>query len=634
MEILQVKRNWVFGLVVLSLWTGLTWMHPLRGQDQESHPPGASAAFEQLVQPFVANYCLTCHNETLLTANLNLAQFQDGAAAAAHPDVWAKVLEKLSSGRMPPPGMPAPDRSQINRISAWIDGLLSRTGFSREVNPGRVTARRLNRVEYNNTIRDLLGVHVRPADDFPVDDSGYGFDNIGDVLTVSPMLIEKFMAAAKQVSRLAVYGEAFPPQPVLLAKLMAKRSYDGGSLSGSNYLPYSMRGNLYGTFNFPVDAEYELRFRVMNLRPDIRDPNRTRRKLDEEELRALDERARRAAPPVKVVLSLDGEPILTDVIEGTTTFGYDRGEFVARVSVKAGPHLLRASFPEPADLEDPREHLNPDLRRKIFVDYLDVVGPFEPATDPPESYRRIFVCGHPPGAHGYDCGGKIITQLGYRAYRRPVTEEELSGLLRLVTLAEDKGDSFEEGVRVALQAILVSPHFLFRIERDADSTEGAEESAHPISEYELASRLSYFLWPACPTTNVCAPLKASGYEAPGFWKRRFVECWPIGGRWLWLRPLPNSGFSCATWTVRHPTRNGFQSLMMSYLKPCAAKRTCLWRSSSGRIEASRICWMHPSLFSTVPWLGITVSRGSVERSFSVCRWTEISAAGCSPRLPY
>ena len=192
-------------------------MHPLRGQDQESHPPGASAAFEKLVQPFVANYCLTCHNETLLTANLNLAQFQDGAAAASHPDVWAKVLEKLSSGRMPPPECPAPDRSQIDRISAWIDGLLSRTGFSREVNPGRVTARRLNRVEYNNTIRDLLGVHVRPADDFPVDDSGYGFDNIGDVLTVSPMLIEKFMAAGQTGLSTGRLRRGFPSPPVLLA---------------------------------------------------------------------------------------------------------------------------------------------------------------------------------------------------------------------------------------------------------------------------------------------------------------------------------------------------------------------------------------------------------------------------------
>ena len=340
-----------------------------------------------------------------------------------------------------------------------------------------MTARRLNRVEYNNTIRDLLGVAARPADEFPVDDSGYGFDNNGDVLSVSPMLMEKYMQAAEKISRLAVYGEAVPPKPTRLVRLMNRRSQDAYDvLSEGNsgiYLPYSLRGAMYGNFTFPVDGEYEFRLRIANFRgddADITDEERARRaeerrKLFEarrlerekaaaaagrrgrasgeaaaarvarprreptpEELKARDEAARKAAPPRKLILTVDGAQVISTVIEGTGTFGYSQGEFTERATVKAGERFIRASYPELANLDNPLQNINPDMRRGLFVDYLDIVGPFNPSTAPPESYTKIFICSQKTT----QCARTILSSLMERAYRRPVTQEELKSKLDLV----------------------------------------------------------------------------------------------------------------------------------------------------------------------------------------------------------
>jgi len=178
------------------------------------------AVYTKTVQPFLATHCLACHNEKLATANLNLAAYANDAAAVKHPEVWDKVLDKLSTGKMPPAGRPVPPKAEVTAVSAWIEGVFTRANYGHEAEAGRVTARRLNRVEYNNTIRDLLGVAARPADDFPVDDSGYGFDNNGDVLSVSPLLMEKYMTAAAKVSQLAVFGETLPPKPGSLIRLL------------------------------------------------------------------------------------------------------------------------------------------------------------------------------------------------------------------------------------------------------------------------------------------------------------------------------------------------------------------------------------------------------------------------------
>lgn len=546
-------------LALLGLSGSVVWLQNLGGQDRSQTTPGQG--FDARVRPFLAHNCVTCHNADSNAANLNLEGFTDEASAAKTPELWDKVRDKLVTGKMPPPGMPAPAKPDIAAVTSWIDGVLKTSGYSSD-NPGRVMARRLNRVEYNNTIRDLLAVPLRPADEFPVDDSGYGFDNVGDVLTVSPMLMEKYLAAAGKISHLAIYGAAIPDKPTRLIRLLNRRSPDADDVANNTYgipLPYSMRGAMYGSWVFPADAEYEFRLRIANFRggdvvvnssngpgrgaaggrgaggrgrgqgqppgtqPQAGAPAQAgaqtqpgapaqagapggrrgpRAPLTPEQLRAREEAARTAAPPRKLILTVDGAPIITEVVEGTTTFGYDRGEYTARVPIKAGGHMLRASFPELADLADPHQNINPDQRRALFVDYLDIVGPYSPSKEPPASYRKVFVCDHAPGKHTAECARKAIESVMRRAYRRPVTSAEVDAKYKLVAMARKDGESIDESVLLALEAILVSPDFLFHIERDPKAASGVSASSHPLNDHELASRLSYFLWASMPDAEL------------------------------------------------------------------------------------------------------------------------------------
>ena len=374
---------------------------------------------------------------------------------------------------MPPPGAPQPPKEEVAFIRQWIEHQI-------DAKPTRrVTAHRLNRAEYNNTIRDLLGLTLRPAGDFPLDDAGYGFDNIGDVLSVSPLLMEKYLTAARQISHTAVYGARPPAAPAKLIRLMTKKSQDD---STPGTLPFANRGALYGSFYFPVTGTYELRMRVGNYRPRLYRTPRHRELFVKKQATAAEqaellEFSRQDYAPVRMLLTVDGKTVLAEKVEGNIDYAYAHGESIGHVRLTAGEHHFRASFPELAALADPLENMNTDGRRKLFIDYLDIVGPFEPA---PFVRQQIFVCTERTKA----CADRIIETLARRAYRRPVTSADLAPLHRLAAMVRDSGDSFEESIRVALQAILVSPHFLFRF-----------ETAEPHS---LAARLSYFLWSSMP----------------------------------------------------------------------------------------------------------------------------------------
>lgn len=444
---------------------------------QEAHV----TAYRTDVQPFLAKNCVGCHSDAARAGGLSLAD-----PPPAGP-VWERVLDKLSTGRMPPLGAPQPGREEVARVTRWIEKMPGRAVATAD--PGRVTSRRLNRAEYNNTVRDLLGVDLRPAAEFPLDDAGYGFDTVGDVQTVSPLLMEKYIAAARRVSRVAVYGEKTADKPTKLIRFMTKKSQDDPTPSA---LPFANRGAIWGSFRFPVSGEYELRMRVGNYRPRISMTPRQRelsrkRGLSAAEQQELDELNRRAYPPVKMVLTVDGAPVLTEVVEGNIDFQYAHGESIGRVKVTAGEHAFRASFPEFADMDDPLDNMNTDGRRKLFIDYLDVVGPFHPSSERPASYRRIFVCEEQTAA----CAERILGTLARRAYRRPVRAEELAALTGLAAKVRANGDTFAESIRVGLQAVLLSPNFLFR-------AEPAAADAGLVSEFDLASRISYFLWSSMP----------------------------------------------------------------------------------------------------------------------------------------
>ena len=325
---------------------------------------------------------------------------------------------------MPPAGAPRPSRTEAAAIVNLLEEPTN--------DPGRITAHRLNRVEYNNTIRDLLGVSLHPAEEFPLDDAGYGFDNIGDVLSVSPLLMEKYTAAALAVSRAALYSGPYPAKPTKLIRFLGKKSQDDPTAGA---LDYSYRGALWATFDFPVDGEYEFHMRVANYRPRDRATPRQRelsrkRGLSDPEKAELRELNRQADPPVRMVMTLDGKQILTEIVEGNIDYAYAHGESIARVRVKAGEHSFRASYPEFANLEDPRDNVNLDGRRKLFIDYIDIWGPFNPSPTPPKSRDQIFVCSEKTDG----CAAKIIGASGRRAYRCAITVEEENELVRVAAI--------------------------------------------------------------------------------------------------------------------------------------------------------------------------------------------------------
>jgi uncharacterized protein DUF1592/uncharacterized protein DUF1588/uncharacterized protein DUF1585/uncharacterized protein DUF1595 len=314
-----------------------------------------------------------------------------------------------------------------------------------------------------------------------------------------------------------------------------------------NVTPFSARGALYGTYHVPVDGEYEFRFRYQNFRggeqviqadapnagaggargaappgdappaaggPQAGPQGRggrggrggfVRRPPTDEERRERYERARTAAPPEPLVFTIDGREVYSYVVQGTTDYEYSRGESVVRVKLAAGDHALRASFPGLANIDNVRQQFNPDGRRKLYLEYMDVLGPFTPSTDRPAGFKKIFICApESTGRYSTACARQIIENLVTRAYRRPPAPQEVQKLLALVAQVQ-RGDSFEEGVRVALQAVLTSPNFLFRIERDpvpavasAAPAAVAASGAYQLNDYELASRLSYFLWSSMP----------------------------------------------------------------------------------------------------------------------------------------
>ncbi len=460
-------------------------------------------------------------------------------ATPTAPATLEKILDKLATGRMPPAGEPAPPKSDLDAATAALKKALGQSA-SVTPNPGRVTARRLNRIEYDNTIHDLLGVALRPGTDFPLDDAGYGFDNNGDVLSISPLLMEKYTAAARATARVAVYGEAAPKQPGKLTRFLGKKLQDDPT---STALPFSLRGALWTSYDFPVTGDYEFHMRVGNYRP--RENASPRQKelarkfaISPAEQKELDELNRVADPPVKMVLTVDGRPVYSEIVEGNIDYQYAHGESIARAHLTAGEHRFRASFPEYADMENPRTNVNTDGRRKIFVDYIDIVGPFN--TAPAPKNPAVFICAE----HTPACARRIIENTATRAWRRPVTTQELDRLTNLAAAVRKDSEKFDEGIRIAVEATLLSPNFLFRIEREPATP---ATGAYRLNDFELATRLSYFLWSSLPDEQLMRAARERKLTQPGGLQTQLKRMLAdprasalvdnFAGQWLSLREL-------------------------------------------------------------------------------------------------
>ena len=462
-------RNLAFGGTVAFAALILPFQpHSVAEPPMSPSPTKGNDEFGEIVKPLLTQFCSTCHNDKKRSAGLSFESYKDLATALKNPDVWELVREQLETKQMPPKGKPQPSDAQRKSIVSWCSSAAVRQDCGAARDPGRPTVRRLNRVEYNNTIRDLVGVDFKPADDFPSDDVGYGFDNIGDVLSMPPILLEKYLSAADAVLDAAlspakppvVSKEKFGPQNVLLRSTLGPLAKKDGRIE------LTSNGAAYIEFDFLHAGEYVLR------------------------AKAYGERAGDELP--KLSIDLDRKPIKVhdvDAVPKKSKF------YEARVTVTPGRHDVAFAFTN--DFVDKEKKLD----RNLYIDEVQIEGPFNPPPKGlPDSYKRILFAAPTGQDDAAATAQKILAQFATRGYRRPVTPEEIARLMKVFHFAEGQKESFEKAVALALKAVLVSPHFLFRIERDAEPNNPA--AVHEVGDYELATRLSYFLWSSMPDNEL------------------------------------------------------------------------------------------------------------------------------------
>ncbi|HEY1336373.1 MAG TPA: DUF1592 domain-containing protein [Bryobacteraceae bacterium] len=462
-------------------------------------------SFEKTVKPVLTNTCAGCHNAKLASGGLNIAAFTDPASIQANGDGWATILRKLRAGEMPPKGIPKPP--QLDELITYVQGELDKAERNVKPDPGRVTARRLNRVEYSNTIRDLLAVDFHAEKNFPTDDLGNGFDNIGDVLTISPVLMEKYLSAAQRIAARAIGADPLPKP--LEAQYAAKdkkiRRLDYSTIEASHRVDF--------------DGEYTVRFGMPGER-------------------AAD------AKPVTLSFWMDGKLLNSIQVEtkpsGLVYFNpYSDAEM--RLYLPEGDHVFRAAFVGDDFVKNLTSKEAYNNKSNKFLDSITFIGPY-PSKVEKASRKLILIC---DPASGRPCVEKIVANLAHRAYRRPVTKAEVASLMKFVSMAQADGQTAEQGIQLAIQAMLVSPHFLFRIEHDANPTDPAK--VHPISDVELASRMSYFLWSSMPDDELSRLAEAGKLRAQGTLdaqvKRMLADprasalADNFAGQWLELRNL-------------------------------------------------------------------------------------------------
>ena len=448
---------------------------------------GQTASGGPSQQALIERYCVTCHNDRLETGGFSIERL-DVTDVATHPEAWEKVVRKLRAGAMPPRPRPRPDQETYDAFRSWLEGELDAAAAA-SPNPGRTeTFHRLSRTEYRNAVRDLLALDLGVEDLLPADDTSYGFDNIAGVLGVSPTLMDRYLSAARKISRLAVASPV--PSPTAETFRIASDLGQDRRMEG---LPFGTRGGLVVEHNFPEDAEY-----VFEILPD--GPLRIE--------------------PHDLELSIDGERIELLTVGKKPDPDDPRGLYTpqiealeVRAPVTAGPHevgvaFLRKTSAEPEGIR--KLYLRPftgegsggDSRYQPYVESLTIAGPYESSGSRPveetPSRARIFTCR--PGsdaaaAEEAACARDILSAIARRAYRRPVTEGDVGRLLTFYDRGR-AGGSFDTGIEMALRRLLVSPEFLFRVERDPEGV--AADASYRVSDLELASRLSFFLWSSIP----------------------------------------------------------------------------------------------------------------------------------------
>jgi hypothetical protein len=533
-----VKRNTLLTLVSTCILTVAGG--PSQTARAQSTPPASPQ------RTILNRYCVTCHNERLKTAQLTLDKMDVENVPAGAP-IWEKVINKLRTGAMPPASAPRPDKATYDSLATYLETALDRWAASMP-NPGRPGVHRLNRTEYGNAIRDLLGLEIDAESLLPPDDSSYGFDNIGEVLSVSPSLLERYMSAARKVSSLAVGDPAIRPFTETFES--PKHLTQDDRLSES--LPFGSRGGMAIRHHFPVDGEYLFKIRL-------------RRNVVREMIIGIAERH-------QLDLHIDGERVKSFTVgggfkgkkESIYSDSYNAEEYMynadagleIRIPVKAGTRDVGISFiGHTAEPEGPLQApLSMETRVTILrvnavdtpsVASVTIDGPYSvKGTGETPSRLKIFMC-RPDGAtNESSCARKILSTLARRAYRRPVTDGDIQTLLGFYETGRSKS-GFEAGIRMAMQAILVSPEFLFRLERDPAKI--APSTAYRISDLELASRLSFFLWSSIPDDQLLDLAEHGRLKDPAVLEQQVRRMLAdsrskalmsnFAGQWLYLRNM-------------------------------------------------------------------------------------------------
>lgn len=422
----------------------------------------------------VDGLCIDCHNSIDFAGDIDFEAMNTGALRdKLH--VWETAVRKLRAGEMPPPDSRPSDPEQrqsqdiaLAELASLVDSAVTDVYDELPTDPGSVLARRLNRVEYQNTIRDLLGVDFLAADEFPADDTVLGFDNNAAVLTVSPTLTRQYLTAAEKIAARAVGGNPLPTQAGFFSRDDRIRRIDANSIELTEVLDH--------------DAEYLIRVELRGAR-------------GEED------------PPVDLVLSVDGEPVLETSVPVAKSKAYAVGgnsqmrQYEARVFLSAASHTIRADFINDSFLEslEPSDYRNDN--RNIYPNKILIAGPYV-AEDAPEVDKPVLICDPDTGPA---CIDQILSSLVYRAFRRPVSDAEIDQYRQIYDEAAALDFSPRQSLQFAISAVLVSPHFLFRQEADPEPGSYAL-----LSDYEIASRLSYFLWNSMPDDELLALAERGG----------------------------------------------------------------------------------------------------------------------------
>jgi mono/diheme cytochrome c family protein len=490
--------------------------------------PGASQTAGQ--RQFFDRYCAACHNERLKTGGLSLGQV-DLSRVGAQPELWEKVARKLHTGVMPPRNMPQPPEKDRRTILAWLETSLDAAAAAKP-NPGRTeTLRRLTRTEYQNAIRDLLALDIDAASLLPADESGHGFDNVivGDL---SATLVNRYLSAAQKISRLAVGTTQSLQNDILrVAADLTQEDHLPG-------LPRGTRGGLSTTYTFPRDGEYDIQILLARDINGIVSGTRDGR-------------------PHQLLVLIDRAPVQTFTVQRQPNVHptlIDK-DLKARIPVTAGPHEFAVTFLQEGSsltetLRQPTVSRFNDLRyarTAPAIDQVSVTGPYAPkgSGDTP-SRRRLFVCrpAGPDKTQEEECAATILSTLMRRAYRRPVAAADLDEPMRFYRKGRAEGD-FDAGIAMAVSAVLSNGEFLIRVESEPKKTPA--NGIYKISDLELASRLSFFLWSSIPDDELLDAAVRGKLSQPGELERQtrrmladrrsFNLATNFGGQWLQLRNI-------------------------------------------------------------------------------------------------